>query len=161
MEIKRNPISRVVGGGDDDTRAGFDAVAVEVGGGGAGEHDAGPIVVGKDERSLDRAGGEHHLLRPHLPQPLARQARIGIGEVIGQPLDQPEEIVREIAESGRADELADAAPVQGLGRFPDPALADLVVDGGVAAVEERPAKLRLLVAEDHAKACFGCGAGRG
>jgi hypothetical protein len=80
MQIERGAIGAVMGGGDDDAVADFDAVAVEIIARRIGQHDAGAVVVGKHQRPLDRAGGEHHLFRPHLPQPLARRIRIGAGE---------------------------------------------------------------------------------
>ena len=55
----------------------------------------------------------------HLPQPLARQVVAGAGEMVGDALDQADEILRVVAEGGRArqqpdivhrGELRDASP---------------------------------------------------
>ena len=62
----------------------------------------------EDQRALDRAGREHDLLRAHLPKPLARQARVGVGKVIGDALRQAEEVVGEVAEGGGARQQRDA-----------------------------------------------------
>jgi hypothetical protein len=78
----------------DDARAELDAVARDQRPRRLGEHDPRPIVVGEDQRPLDRAGRQHDALGPHLPQTLARAARIGRGEVVGQPLLRADEILR-------------------------------------------------------------------
>ena len=89
-------------GRDDDARADLDAVLVEIAPRGAGERHARPVVVGEDERALDRAGREHDFARAHLPQPLAGQ--IGIGDQVGfgNALVERDEILRVIAERLRA-----------------------------------------------------------
>ena len=73
--VERRVPAGIVVGEDDDAFARQHAVAVHVGAHRAGEHDAGPVVLVEDQRPLDRAGGEHDLLRAHAPEPLARQAR--------------------------------------------------------------------------------------
>ena len=63
---------------------------------------ARPVVVGEDQRTLDGAGRQHDLARPHLPQPLARQIGVGDEFGFGEPLAERHEILRVIAESLRA-----------------------------------------------------------
>ena len=72
-EIERGAIAAVVRGGDDDAVSRLDAVAGGERAGGVGEHDARPVVVGKHQRALVRAGGDDHPLGPHLPEAGARQ----------------------------------------------------------------------------------------
>ncbi len=59
--------------------------------GGTGEHDPGPVVVGEDERPLERAGREHDPLRADLPEPAAALDREHVVAVVdrhhGRPLE--------------------------------------------------------------------------
>jgi hypothetical protein len=41
-------------------------------------------------------------LRAHLPQPLARHVRVGGGEMVGDALGEPDEVLRVVAERRRA-----------------------------------------------------------
>ena len=50
---------------------------VQIGARRRGEHHARPVVAAEQQRALDRAGGQHDALRPHLPQPLADRATFG------------------------------------------------------------------------------------
>src|SRR5205807_7581874 len=68
----------------------FDAVADRQRARRIGQHDAGPVIVGKDQRALMRAGRDDDPLRPHLPEARARQVRIGIGEMVGDALRSEE-----------------------------------------------------------------------
>ena len=72
-------VGRVVVGEQHGAAAGPDPVLERVGPGGGGEHDAGQVVVLERERTLDGAGGEHHLTGPEPPHPMARAVRGGIG----------------------------------------------------------------------------------
>ena len=85
-EFERGAIGRIVRRRDDDARARLDAVARDQRPRRLGEHDPRPVVVGEDQRTLERAGRQHDALGAHLPQPLARLPRIGRGEMVGQPL---------------------------------------------------------------------------
>ncbi len=102
VKVERRAIGGVVRGDDDGAAAAAHAVAVEVGARRVGQHHARPVVAREHQRPLDRARREHHLLRAHLPQPLARQARVGVGQMVGDALRQPDQVVREIAEGGGA-----------------------------------------------------------
>ena len=73
-EVEGGVPGAVVGGDDRRAVADLDAVAVEVGLGGAGEHHAGAVVAVEDQRLLERALGEDDLAGADLPQPLARGA---------------------------------------------------------------------------------------
>ena len=73
-EVEGGVPGAVVGGDDRRAVADLDAVAVEVGLGGAGEHHARAVVAVEDQRLLERALGEHDLAGAHLPHPLARGA---------------------------------------------------------------------------------------
>ncbi len=91
---------------DEQLPAGQHAVAVHVGAHRAGQHDPRPVVLVEDQRPLERAGREHHLLRPHAPEPLARQRsrRRSDAQMVGDALPQPDEVVRVVAEGGGAGE---------------------------------------------------------
>ena len=73
-KLDRGAVSLVMGGRHHRARAGLDGVARKILARRVGEHDARAVVVGKDERALERARREHHLLGAHLPEPLARAA---------------------------------------------------------------------------------------
>ena len=75
-----------------------DAVAVEVGARRARQHDARTVVAVEDQRLLDRTLGQHDLLGPHLPQALARRARRQVGEVVGEALAEPDEVLVVVAD---------------------------------------------------------------
>ena len=70
-------------------RPGEHAEALEVLARGAGEHHAREVVARERDRPLVRAGRQHHLPRPHVPQPLARDAgRRLAGLVVGAALGE-------------------------------------------------------------------------
>ena len=52
------------------------------------KHDAGPVVVGEDQRSFQRAGGKHDGAGADAAQHLARRATRGIGHVLVVPRKQ-------------------------------------------------------------------------
>ena len=65
----------VVVGEDHRAPARRDTVAIHIGAHGAGQHDAGPVVIAEDDRPLDRARRQHRALGHDAPQPLARLMR--------------------------------------------------------------------------------------
>ena len=71
---------------DDHALADLDAILIAIAPRGVGEHHARAIVVREDQRTLDRAGRQHHLAGAHLPQTLARQVRFGDEVCFGDPL---------------------------------------------------------------------------
>ena len=98
LEIERSAVSAVVRGRDDDAVADLGAILKAIASRGIGEHHGGAVIVRKDERTLDRAGRQHHLTRAHLPQAFARQVGIGDEVGLGDALVEPDEILRVIAE---------------------------------------------------------------
>jgi hypothetical protein len=104
VQVERGEITAVAGGVDADIAPDRRAVAVEIGARGRCQHHARAVVAGKHHVPLDRACGEHHALGAHLPQPLARQRRVGGGEMVGDALGKPDHVLRVIAEGGGARE---------------------------------------------------------
>ena len=91
------------------------AIAVEVGLGGARQHDAGPVVAVEDQRLLERALGEDDLTGADLPQPLARRARGGRREVVGQALAEADEVLVVVADRRRPGHHGDVREPRELG----------------------------------------------
>ena len=106
-EVEGGVPGAVVGGDDRRAVADLDAVAVEVGLGGAGEHDAGAVVAVEDQRLLERALREHDLAGAHLPHPLARGAFGRGGEVVGQALGEADQVLVVVADRRRAGQDGD------------------------------------------------------
>ena len=69
------PPAVVVVGEQRDALCRRGGVAVDIGAHGRRHHDAGRVVAGKDDRPLDRAGGDDAALGDDAPQPLARLVR--------------------------------------------------------------------------------------
>ena len=67
LEVERSAVSAVVRGRDDDALADLGAILKAIASRGIGEHHGRAVIVRKDERTLDRAGRQHHLTRAHLP----------------------------------------------------------------------------------------------
>ncbi len=67
LEVERSPISAVVRGRDDDAVADLGAILNAIASRGFGEHHRRPVIVRKDERTLDCASRQHHFTRAHLP----------------------------------------------------------------------------------------------
>jgi hypothetical protein len=66
-QVDRRRVGAVVVRHDRDAAARLHGVAVEIGPRRRGQHSAGPVVVGEDQRTLDGPGGEHDLGGAHLP----------------------------------------------------------------------------------------------
>ena len=96
----------VIGSEEQQPLAGCDRVAVDVGGHRGRQHDAGKVVVGEHQRSLDGAGREHHLLGANAMQPLPRSGHRHGPQVVRSTFDDGEEVVVVVA--------ADRAPGQQL-----------------------------------------------
>ena len=117
-----------------------------------GQHDARPVIAGKNQWPLDRTGGNHHLLRPHMPQPFARQARFRIRMMIRDPFDQADEIVREPTERRGARQQRDVRmPAESVQCLPEPCRSRPAVDVGSRLCQQRPSGLRLLIAQHDAR----------
>ena len=84
---RRVPVERrlvgVIVGGENQAPRGNKCVAMQVRACGAGEHDAGPVVVLEDDRSLERPGGEHDAPGPHMPEALLAQGAAVMGREMG------------------------------------------------------------------------------
>ena len=155
-ELERRPVGAVGRRHDDRPRAGTHAKAAEVAPGGAGQHHARTVVAREHERLLDGARCEHDLACAHLPESFARASFRGVRKMVGEPLDQPEVVMREVTEGRRARHHAHARVPGELRQAPgEPGVGHLAVDARRAAVEQRAARLRLLVGDDHASAARG------
>ena len=157
LEVERRRIGGIIGRVDADIATDGYTVMIEVGARRRGQHDARPVVVGKHHVTLNGAGGEDDALRPHLPQPFARQA-LRVGEMLGDALGEANEILRVVAESGRARQDGDIVhgrEFRDAGLRPGPAV--LAVDGGTRLVAHGAAEIGLLVAQDDTDAGFGRG----
>ena len=78
----------VVGAEHDRAPPGRHSVAVEIGPHGAGQHDAGTIVVAEHQRPLDRAGSNDATPGEDAPEPLARLVRRRRRHVIVDALER-------------------------------------------------------------------------
>ena len=93
--------------------------------------DAGPIIVSEGNRPLDGTGGEDHLLRPQLPQTVAR---LTLGEafriVIAHPLEQHDMVVMPMPDRGGARHHMDIVGLgQQLGTIAHPVELRRALDG--------------------------------
>ena len=112
----------------------------------AGQHDAWPVVAGKHRRPLDRAGRDDDTLRPHQPEPFARQIGVGSREMIGHAFGQSDHVAGIPAKRGRAGQDRRAR----VERRGDPVRRGHPIDSGSRPGQQRTARFRLLIAEDHA-----------
>ena len=155
-EIKRGLPGVGIVGKDDRPAPGQHAVAVEIGAHGTCEHDPGAVVAVKDERALDRPGGQDHAPRPYMPKPLAREAGIAVcgRQMILDALVECDEVVAVIAGGGGACEHLDIARIESrelLRHAARPLGRRHTVDGaGGAVLAEKPAaECRALLDEHH------------
>ena len=155
LQVERGAIGAVVVGEHDGAAAGPNGIAVDVGTHRARQHDARPVVAGEHQGPLERAGGQHDLARPDLPQALAGQMRVGARrQVIAHALEQAEVVVVVVAEGGGAREHAQLRAGLELRRHPgQPGCARVIERLG----QKRAAELGLLVGEDHARAAAAGG----
>ena len=140
-QVERRAIGAVVRGDEDDAFTDFDAVLVQIATRRVGEHDARSVVVGEDQRTLDRPRGQHDFTRPHLPQPLARQVRVGDELGFNEPFAQPDEILSVIAECLRTrlepNVRRAAQRSYGVG---EPLPGALAIDASASLSEQRTAR---------------------
>ena len=158
LQVDRRRIGGIVGRVDADIFSDSDAIMVEIDARRRGKHDAWPVIVGEHHVALDGAGRDHHALGADLPQPLARQVMARLGEVVADPLDQADEILRVVAERRGARQhahIVHRGKPGDSGLRPTP--ASLAVDLRAGLEAQRAAKLGLLVADDDAHAGFGGG----
>ncbi len=149
-QIERGAIGAIVAGEQHGAAAGQHGVAVQIAAHRARQHDPGPVVVGEHQRPLERAGRQHHLLGPYLPEPLAGQMRGRCrSEMVGDPLDQAQIVVVVVGECRGPGQDAKFGQRLQLGRH-------LREPGGTrmthGLIEQRAAKLGLLLGQEHARA---------
>ncbi len=162
LEIERGAIGAVMRGHDDHSVADPGAILESIAPRGFREHDARPVVVRKDQRTLDRAGRQHHLARPHLPQAFARQVGIGDEVGFGEALVERDKILRVIAERLGARHQSDVwRGAQRGERFRKPSSRALPLDLGLGLGEQRAAERGIFVADDHPRVAFARGQRRG
>ncbi len=124
---------------------------IDIGARGAGEHDVRTVIVGEDERPLDGAGRQHDLLGADLPQYLARDMKRRLNQMVGDTLDDGDEIMIVIADCRRTPDEHYLLHLSQLGESGgEPVLRRNVVKSGALATE-RAAKLGHLVDEENAR----------
>src|SRR5207248_7501860 len=111
------------------------AVPIDVSPGGAGEHDAGPVVVCEDQWPFVRPGGEDDAFGTDLPEAAA----------VIQALRDQDEVLLVVAEGACASQEPN---VRGGLEFGD-AVGEPVIPAGA---QQPTTKLGLLIDEDHAVA---------
>ena len=146
MQVDRGVVGAVVGGEHHRIPAGQHPVAVQVGAGRAGEHDAGPVVVGEHHGPLMGPGGDHDGLRAKSPDPLPGKVfRCLRAEVVGAPLEGEHETVVVAAERGGALQVQYVGVAgQFGGRGANPLVRGNAVEG-LGGGQQRPTGLGLLV----------------
>ena len=103
VQVDRGVVGAVVGGEHHHVAARQHPVAVQVGAGRTGEHDARPVVVREHHGPLMSPGCDHDRLRAEPPDPLPGKIFRCMGaEVIGAPLEGEYEAVVVAAERGGA-----------------------------------------------------------
>ena len=148
-EVEGGEVGGIVVGREHDLLSDGDAVAVGVLARGAGEQDAGQVVLREHERLLDRARREQRLLRVHAPVALAHGDGL-VAEV--EALQQARHAMVVQSEAGGRGKEPDAARRGELAeqaREPDGdrRLVDERVGG-----EQAAAALEVLLGEDDGKA---------
>ena len=157
MQCQRRAIRTVIVRRNDGATANLHAISLQVNSSSVGQHDPGPVIVREHQRPLDCPRRQNHRGRAHLPQPLARQARIRCGEVIGDPLRQPDEIVREPAERGGARQQRKATACGELRqRIIPPCAGRSSFDRRIRLSQQRSSNFLLLVAQNDPRAGRGC-----
>ena len=156
VQVERRAISIVGRGHDHGAGSRAHAVAMQVAPRGAGQHDSRPVVAREHQRLLDGAGREHDFARAQLPQAFARPSGRRFCEVIGEAFAEPDQVVREIAEGGRAREQPHARVArQRRDGLRQPLPGRTAVDARPRVGQQRTAELRLFVAEHHARTAIG------
>ena len=160
--IEHHAVGVIVVGRQHQLLARCDAIAAHIGGDGIGQHVAGYVVVGINQRTLMGASGQYNTTGTYTVQTLTRLAHgRHFAEVVGEALVNGEEVVvvvtvdrgtRQQGHFRHALQLGD-----GLG---SPVGGRLVVEH-LAGGEQAAAELFLFVGEDHpcttATGSQGCG----
>ncbi len=117
-----------------------------------GEHDAGQVVVGKHNRTLDGAGGEHHALGAHPPQALPGLVGRRHRQVIADAFAHRQQILIVVAEGSGAAKNAHIGQRRKLaGHLVHPGKRGDVVYIGRPA-PQTPAQRRAIIHQDNAGA---------
>ena len=148
-ELAGGGIDGVVIGEKDGAAARQHGIAVDEGGDGARQHDARPVIAGKDQRALMRAGRQHHTAGADMPYALARPAgAFRRRKAFRQPLGQRNEIMVVIAEGRGAGQQQRRCAGQ---HPPGPCRAVFGPDA-LGTVQQRAAEIRALVRQHDARA---------
>jgi hypothetical protein len=152
VRVERRQIGAVIAGEDHDLPARQHAVAVDVGARGRCQHHARPVVVGEEQRALDRALRQHGLFGADLPEALARHGVVALrSQMVGHPLQRGQQIVVVVGgDRGAREQRHLVHRLQPLDRLGDPVGCRNPGDLGRVA-EQAAAELRPLVSQDHAR----------
>jgi hypothetical protein len=146
-------IGVVIVGKQNGAPARQDGIATDISLDGARQHDPGSVVARKDERPFQRAGREHDLPRPNVPQPQARHSGgRGRPEQLTDALGRDDIIVVIAPERASRRQQPDFRHRRQLGdRLRGPAGAIIVIDL-MSPAQQRAAKKRVAVGEYDARA---------
>ena len=142
-------ISAVVVGGEHDPAADQYVVAREIAECGVRQHDAGPIIVGEDQRTFDCPGRKHDLLGADAP------LRIGL---TGAALPQRNEVVVINAVSGGIREHAVAIRLEIGADSGSPLRACPAID--LRTTRQQRTTDDLLIVDQHHRLSFSCSLAR-
>ena len=149
-KIDRGVVGGVVVGEYHCSGSGAHRVPVDVALGRRCEHHARAVVVPEYERALVRPGGEHDLLRAHLPQALADPAApLAMREMVGAALEDGEVVVIVVSKSGSSRQNPNVFHRRELGHHGrEPRVRRRVVDR-LTGAEQVAARLGPLIDHEH------------
>ena len=151
---QRRVIGAVVVGEEDDLAAGSDAEAQGIAAHRIAQHDSRRVVAVEDDRPLDGAAGDHHLLGPDGPVALPWRVLRRYRHVVRDPLDGGQHVVVEIAVDARARHEGDVVEGRELcDRSLGPVSCADAVEG-LALVRQHAAELRHLLGQNDAGAAY-------
>ena len=144
-------VAAVVVGEDDERAFRQHREAIDIGLDGRRQHDARPVIVGKDQRPFDRARAEHDPFRADAPQALPHRAfALGERHMIAEALQPDEIVVVVVTGDRRSRQHLDVLETgQRMRRARNPFASRLAVDLCLAD-QQAPAELALHVRQDHA-----------
>ena len=155
-EINCGLIRRVVVRKHNDTPARRNRVAMQVGRNRRGHHDAGAIVVAKDQWSFESALGKNNLFRTHAPHALPNTRSFGLTQVIRAALNDSKKVVIVVAEYGTARQHRDIVhAIERCRGFVHPDACRLAVEKIITA-KQAATRLVLLVRNHNSRARAGC-----
>ena len=148
-QVEGRAIGGVVVGGDHGAAGGRHGEAMEVGSHRRGQHDAGPVVVGEDERPLGSTRRQHDGAGAERDDDLARFALGGIGPEMAPPLHQRHRIAVIEAERGGAKPDRDIVECA---QLPQACGAPGLEGSGERLRQQAAAGQRILLDQHHAGA---------